>query len=157
MGSSATAGVVNFCAGLHTQSEVLHNGNHGSEQSNEHMHVVQPTYESTYHEVHKQELERLHACVQRPDGGTFMHTDLMWDRHIRLKGKGSDPWTPTPISVAYIPWARVEDFVKGEEARTDAPCKFVCQGKTSRKQGELMFPRWNSYSEVIRCLCNMYI
>jgi hypothetical protein len=84
-----------------------------------------------------------------------MHTDLLWASHIRMKGRRSDPRTPASVSVAYIPWGRVQDFVKGEEARCDAPCKFVCQGTTSNKQGDLMFPRWNSYSAVVRCLCNM--
>lgn len=154
MGSFATAAVVHNYAGLHTQSQVLHNGNHGSEQTHALMHAVQPTYESTYQQVHKQELERLHSNVQRPEGGTFMHTDLAWDRHIRMKGRGSDS-RPVLVWVAYIPWSRVEDFLKGEEARTDAPCKFVCQGATSHKHGELLFPRWNSYSDVIRCFCNM--
>ena len=152
MGSSATAAVVEYCVGLHNESQVLH---HGDEQTNGLKDVVQPTYESAYQQVHKQELQRLESCVQRPQGGTFMHTDLTWDRHIRVKRKGFDPRTPVAVSVAYIPWARVEDFVKGEEARTDAPCKFICQGTTSHKDGDLMFPRWNSYTEVIRCLCNM--
>ena len=95
---------------------------------------VQPTYESTYQEVHKQDLERIRSYVQRPEPGPFTHTDVTWDRLIRVKGRRSDP-TPL-VSVAYIPWARVDDFVKGEEARSDGPCKFVCQGTTFNKQGE---------------------
>ena len=153
MESSAPAAVVHNSLGLLNQSQVLHNGKHSSEQTNGLMDVVQPTYESTYQQEH--ELERLHSCVQRPPGGTFKHTDLAWDRHIRVKRMGSDPRSAVPVSVAYIPWSRVDDFVKGEEARTDAPCKFICQGVTSHKHGDLRFPRWNSFSDVIRCLCNM--
>ena len=117
--------------------------------------VVDPSYESTYHEAHKGEFERLRNLVQIPQAGTFMHSDLTWTRQIRLKGRRSDSRTQAPVSVAYIPWARVQDFVKGEEARTDAPCKFVCQGISTNEQGKLMFPRLNSYSAIIRCACNM--
>ena len=145
MGSLVTD-VVDCCAALHTQLDVLQNGEQG----------VQPSYESTYHEVHKQELDRVRSCVQSPPPGTFMHSDVYWASHTRVKGRRSDPRTPASVSVAYIPWTRVHDFVKGEEARADGPCKFVCQGRSSHKQGELKFPHWNSYSSVIRYLCNMY-
>ena len=155
MGSSVTDIVVHPSVVLHTQFDCLENGNHAAEQTHGLMQAVQPSYESIYQEVHKQDLELLRSCVQIPAAGIFMHTDLLWARHTRLKRRRPDPRTPTSVSVAYIPWARVQDFVKGEEARTDGPCKFVCQGTTSNKQGELMFPRWNSYSAVIRFLCNM--
>jgi hypothetical protein len=62
--------------------------------------------------------------------------------------------THAPVSVAYIPWSRVQDFLKGEEGRPDAPYKFVCQGTPSNQEGKLAFPLWNSYSAVIRCVCN---
>ena len=84
-----------------------------------------------------------------------MHSDLTWTRQIRLKGRWADSRTETPVSVAYIPCARVQDFVRGKEARTNAPCKFVCQGIASNEHKKLMFPRWNSYSAIIRCACNM--
>jgi hypothetical protein len=155
MGPSVTDAVVHSCQGLQTQMHSLQNGMLAEEQTHGLMQAMQPSYESTYQEVHKQDLERLRSCVQRPEPGTFMHTDLLWASHIRMKGRRSDPRTPASVSVAYIPWGRVQDFVKGEEARCDAPCKFVCQGTTSNKQGDLMFPRWNSYSAVVRCLCNM--
>ena len=131
--------------GTHTQLDVLGHGEQG----------VQPSYESTYHEVHKQELDRIRSSVQNPQPGSFMHSDVHWASDTRVKGRRSDPRTPASVSVAYIPWARVGDFVKGEEARADGPCRFVCQGRSYNKQGELMFPRWNSYSAVIRYICNM--
>ena len=84
-----------------------------------------------------------------------MHTELTWASDMRVKGRRADPRTVDTVSVAYIPWARVEDFVKGEEARTDAPCKFVCQGTPINDMGKLKFPRWNSYSAILRCVCNM--
>ena len=130
-------------------------GEHAADQTHGAKHGVQPSYESTYQEVHKLELDRIRSSVQRPQSGFFMHSDLMWTSHNRVKGRRSDPRTPALVSLAYIPWARVQDFVKGEEARTDAPCRFICQGRTFNQQGELMFPRWNSYSAIIRYLCNM--
>ena len=134
---------------------ILESGKQGAPETLGPMHGEGPSYDSTYQEVNKQELDRLRSCVQRPQPGSFMHADLMWATHIRQTGRRSDPRTPAPVSIAYIPWVRVEDFLKGEEGRPDAPCKFVCQGKTSNKPGALMFPRWNSYSSLIRCLCNM--
>lgn len=141
------------CAKMPT--EVLRNGDHGTEQTLCMPLAVHPSYESTYREAHKGEFQRLRSLVQTPHAGNFMHTDLSWARQIRVKGRRSDPRTHTAVSVAYIPWARVHDFVEGEEARSDAPCKFVCQGTPSNKQGKLAFPRWNSYSAVIRCVRNL--
>jgi hypothetical protein len=74
-----------------------------------------------------------------------------------MKGRRADPRNADTVSVAYIPWARVEDFLKGEEARSDAPCKFVCQGTPTNEKGKLMFPRWNSYSAILRSVCNMHL
>ena len=118
---------------------------------------MEPTYESCYEELHKAELDRIRSFVQTPDKGTFMHSDLAWTSHMRVKGRRTDTRSLAPVSVAYIPWARVEDFVKGEEARSDAPCKFICQGAPSHDRGKLKFPRWNSYSTVRRCVCNMQL
>ena len=109
-----------------------------------------------YQEVHKADFHRICTVVQTPNIGTFMHTNLTWACHMRVKGRRADPRTLAPVSVAYIPWARVEDFVKGEEARTDAPCKFICQGTPTNEKGKLMFPRWNSYSTIFRLACNMH-
>ena len=155
MGSSISGAVVHGSAGLHAQLPAVEYGQHAAEETHGLIRAVQPSYESTYRQKHNEDLDRLRSLVQRPHAGTFMHTDLMWASHIRVKGGRSDPRTPASVSVAYIPWERVLDFVKGEEARFDGPCKFVCQGITSNKQGELMFPRWNSYSAVIRWFCNM--
>ena len=133
------------------------NGGLGAPHTHGPMQCEGPSYVCAYQEVHKQELERLRNCVQRPTAGCFMHADLMWETHIRQTGRRSNPRKSAPVSIAYIPWVRVQDFVKGEEARPDAPCKFVCQGKTSNEQGALMCPRWNSYSAVIRSICNMSV
>ena len=117
--------------------------------------ALQPSYESTYQEVHKVEFERIRGLVQTPEPGTFTHKDLTWAIQIRAKGSGEGPRSHSEVSVAYIPWVRVPDFVKGEEARIDGPCKFICQGSPSTQQGKLTFPRWNSYSTVMRCVCNV--
>ena len=139
----------------HQPTEVLRDGDYGTEQTLRMPLDVDPSYESTYREAHKGEFQRLSSLVQRPEAGTFMHTDLSWGRQIRVKGRRNDPRTDALVSVAYIPWARVQDFVKGEEARTDAPCKFVCQGTSSNEQGTLATPRLYNYSAVIKCVCNL--
>ena len=146
MGSSAE---------LPSEVHVNLHGKHATERTLRHPLAVDPSYESTYREAHKGEFQRLLSLVQRPQEGNFMHTDLSWARQTRLKGRRTDPRTPAAVSVAYIPWERVQDFLRGEEARPDAPCKFVCQGTLSKKQMKLTFPRWNSYSDVIRCVCNL--
>jgi hypothetical protein len=116
---------------------------------------MEPSYDSVYQDVHRAQLHRISTLVQSPNIGTFTHTDLTWACDVRVKGRRTDPRTPKPVSVAYIPWARVQDFVKGEEARSDAPSKFVCQGAPTNASGKLMFPRWNSYSVIFRYFCNM--
>lgn len=141
---------------LPTEVDVTRDGDHATDHTLPSPLAADPSYECIYREAHKGEFERLLSLVQRPQAGTFMHTDLWWARQTRLKGRRTDPRTHVPVSVAYIPWSRVEDFLKGEEGRPDAPCKFVCQGTPSNQEGKLAFPRWNSYSTVIRCVCNMH-
>ena len=155
MGSFVTNADVHSPIAMHSEDHVLVHAEHGSEPTLCLMQHMEPTYESTYQEVHKAELHRIRSLVQTPNIGTFMHTDLTWSSHMHTKGRRTDLRTQAPVSVAYIPWARVEDFVKGEEAHSDAPCKFICQGAPSRGKGKLLFPRWNSYSAIIRCVCNM--
>ena len=121
-------------AELPTEVHVLRDGDHDTEQTIRTPLAVDPLYESIYWEAHKGEFERLRSLVQRPEAGTFMHTDLLWARQIRVKGRRTDLRTHAAVLVAYIPWARVQDFVKGEEAHIDAPCKFVCQGTPSNEQ-----------------------
>jgi hypothetical protein len=116
---------------------------------------LDPSYESVYQEVHMAELHRISTLVQTPNIGTFTHTDLVWASDVRVRGRRTDPRTRAPVSVAYIPWARVQDFVRGEEARTDAPSKFVCQGTSTNANGRLKYPRWNCYSAIFRYVCNM--
>ena len=120
---------------LPTEVHVLRDGDHFNEQTLRMLLHVDSLYESTYREAHKGEFERLHSLVQRPEARTFMHTDLSWARQIRMKGRRTD--LSAAVSVAYILWARVQDFMKGEAARIDAPCKFVCQGTPSNEQGKL--------------------
>jgi hypothetical protein len=142
---------------------VMLNGNHVSVHA-EHVSEpmlrppqhLEPSYESTYQEVQKADILRIRSLVQTPNMGPFMHTDVTWANHMHTKGRRTNPRTLAPVSVAYIPWARVEDFVKGEEARSDAPCKFICQGTATNDKGKLLYPRWNSYSAVIRSVCNMH-
>ena len=138
-------------------SHILLHGEHESEPPLCLPQHMEPSYETVYLEVHKAEFQHIRSLVQTPHIGTFMHVDLTWASHMRVKGRRADPRNVHTVSVAYIPWARVQDFVKGEEARTDAPCKFVCQGTPRNEKGKLMFPRWNCYSAILRYLCNMQL
>ena len=70
------------------------------------------------------------------------------------KGRRDSPMTHALVSVTYILWAKVFDFVKGKETRTDGPCKYVFWGTPLNQHGKLMFPRWNSHSAIMRCVCN---
>ena len=154
MGSFVVAAVLNSCTELHSVGHNLGDGNPGGERTHCMPVGQDPTYESTYRETHKGEFERVRSLVQRPGAGTFMHQGLTWARQIGLKGKGTNSTTHAPVLVAYIPWERAQDFVKGKEVRTDVHCKFVCKGSPSNKHGKLTFPRWNNYSAIFRCVCN---
>ena len=157
MGDRVCDAVVESSTALHTNAQLLAHEHVASQGSPRMPRGLEPSYASTYKEVHKKEFQRLRDLVQTPQEGTFMHKDLTWATQIRAKGRRAGPRTQDPVSVAYIPWVRVPDFVKGEEARVDGPCKFVCQGTPSNLQGKLTFPRWNSYSTVMRCASNMYL
>ncbi len=157
MWSCAIDVVVHSPIVVHSGDHVFVHAEHGSEPTFCPPQHMEPSYESTYQEVHKAEFHRIRSLVQTPHIGIFMHTDLVWTSHMRVKGRRTDPRTLAPVSLAYIPWAKVPDFVKGEEARSDAPCKFICQGAPSHDRGKLKFPRWNSYSTVRRCVCNMQL
>lgn len=157
MGSFVTDVVVHSPIVMHSKNHILVHTEDAQEPTLRPPQHMEPSYESTYQDLHKAEIHRIRSLVQTPNIGIFMHTDLTWTSHVRVKGRRSDPRTLTPVSLAYIPWARVEDFVKGEEARSDAPCKFVCQGAPSHEKGTLLFPRWNSYSTALRSVCNMQI
>ena len=157
MGSFVTDVVVHSPIAMHIEDHVRVPAEHVTEPACCPSQHMEPSYESTYKEVHKVEFQRIRSLVQTPNVGTFMHTDLTWASHMHTKGRRTDPRTLAPVMVAYIPWARVEDFVKGEETRNDAPCKFVCQGIESHDKGKLLFPTLKSYSCVIRCVCNMQV
>ena len=152
MGECVCDALVQCSTALHTDAQLLPHDHVASQRPPRVPRGLEPSYESTYQEVHKADLERLRGLVQTPEPGTFMHKDLTWAIQIRAKGRRDGPRTQGPVSVAYIPWVRVGDFVKGEEARIDGPCKFVCQGSPENIQGKLRFPRWNSFSAVMRCV-----
>jgi hypothetical protein len=138
-------------------SHVLVHGEHGSKPTFRPPQHMEPLYETIYQEVHKAEFYRIRSLIQTLNISTFIHTDLTWASHMRVKGRRADPKTLDTVWVAYIPWARVEDFVKGEEACSNAPCKFVCQGTPTNEKGKLMFPRWNNYFAILRCVCNVQL
>lgn len=155
MGECVTRAVVQPCSAKDTDVHVLGDEHLADELPPPMPRALQPSYESTYQEVHKAQLERIRTLVQTPEAGAFTHKDLTWAIHIRAKGIGEGPRSHAEVQVAYIPWVRVQDFVRGEESRIDGPCKFICKGSPSNHQGKLTFPRWNSYSTIMRCVCNV--
>ena len=155
MADFVTDAVVQSNLALHTDLDLIPDGHLDSQRPPGMSYGLEPSYESIYQDAHKAEFEWIRSLVQTPEPGTFMHKDLMWAIQTRAKGWRDASRTRAPVSVAYIPWVRVNDFVKGEEARIDGPCKFICQGSPLNIQGKLKFPRWNSYSAVLRCVRNM--
>ena len=156
MGDCNDDAVVDSSAALHTDARLPPHEDVATQRPPPMPHCLDPSYQSTFLEAHKADLQRLCGLVQTPEPGTFMHKDLTWTIRIRAKGRRDGPMTQNHVSVAYIPWVRVHDFVKGEEARLDGPCKFICRGTLSNQQGKLTFPRWNGYSADLRCVSNMY-
>ena len=133
MGDYVTDAVVKSCVDLQRDLHLPPDGHPSFKPTHCLSHGLEPSYESTYQEVHKAKVERLRSSVQTPAVGTFMYTDLTWTSQIRAKGWRAYPRVLALVLVAYIPWARVQDFVKGEEAHIDGPCKFVCQGTPSNQ------------------------
>ena len=155
MGDCVTSTVVQPCGALHTNVQVLPDEHFAFQRPPRMSRALEPSYVSTYQDVHKANFERLHGLVQTPGPCTFMHKDLTWAIQIHAKGFRDGPRTHAPVSIAYIPWVKVHDFEKGEETRIDGLCKFICQGSPSNQQGKLTFPRWNNYSTIMRCVCTM--
>ena len=77
--------------------------------------ALEPSYESTYQEVHKADFERLRGLVQTPEPRSFTHKGSDVGNPDPREGFTDGPMTHAPLLVAYIPWVRVHDFVKGEE------------------------------------------
>ena len=103
-------------ATLHSDVHLLADGHPTSNQAHCTLRGLELSYESTYQEVHKANFEQLRGLLHTPEPYTFMHMDLMWATQVGAKGRRHGSTTHAPVSVAYIPWARVHDFVKGEEA-----------------------------------------
>ena len=76
MGNCVTYAVVKSCVALHNNVHLLADGHPTSDQAHCTLHGLEPSYESTYQEVHKANFQRLCGLVQTPEPNTFIHMDL---------------------------------------------------------------------------------
>ncbi|KAE9459178.1 hypothetical protein C3L33_08916, partial [Rhododendron williamsianum] len=90
----------------------------------------------------------LNLPVQDPPSAEFSAAHLNW---IQVEGgrQGGD-------NIALIPYARVDDFVKGESANAECPASFRVESRRKRTQGSVSKPRVDGYLEytlyVARCI-----
>ena len=129
--------VVKSCVASHNDVHLLADGHPTSNQAHCTFYGLEPSYKSTYQEVHKADFEWLRGLVQTPKSYSFMHMDLTWATQIRAKGRRDSPKNHAPISVLYIPWARMHDFVKGEEALVPASLSVMAFHQTNNSGGAL--------------------
>ena len=80
--------LVKSCVALYS-AHLLAYGHPTSDQTHCTLRGLEPSYESTYQEVHKANFQQLHGLVQTPELDTFMHTDLTWATQILPKGGGT--------------------------------------------------------------------
>ena len=66
MGDCVVHAVVKSCVALHNDVHLLVDGHPTSNQAHRTLRGLQPSYESTYQEVHKADFERLRSLVQTP-------------------------------------------------------------------------------------------
>ena len=91
MGDCVAHAVVKSCVALHNDVHLLADGHPTSDQIHCTFCGLEPSYESTYQDVHKADFQRLRGLVQTPEPDIFMHMDLTWATHILPKGGGLVP------------------------------------------------------------------
>ncbi|MCO5613306.1 hypothetical protein L7F22_067582 [Adiantum nelumboides] len=88
-----------------------------------------------------------HIKVQYPVEGLFDATSLRWevvqDPHSKYNA----------LQVAYIPWARMEDFINGESAKEDWSTRFNVHWRRSKQENALKRPSADSYLTQIGFWC----
>lgn len=75
----------------------------------------------------------LNLPVQDPPCAEFSASQLKWVKIVGGRQGGDD--------VALIPFARVEDFVKGESSNADCPASFRIESRRRRREGSTSKPR----------------
>lgn len=81
----------------------------------------------------------LNLPVQDPPFAEFSAAHIKW---VKVEGgrQGGD-------DIALIPFARVDDFVKGESSNAECPASFRVESKRKRPEGSVSKPRVDGYLE----------
>lgn len=81
----------------------------------------------------------LNLPVQDPPFAEFSSAHIKW---VKVEGgrQGGD-------DIALIPFARVDDFVKGESSNAECPASFRVESKRKRPEGSVSKPRVDGYLE----------
>lgn len=88
----------------------------------------------------------LNLPVQDPPRTEFSASQLEWVKIVGGRQGGDD--------VALIPFARVEDFVKGESSNADCPASFRVESRRRRREGSTSKPRVDGYIEYTLYWCS---
>ncbi|KAI6680081.1 hypothetical protein NL676_033962 [Syzygium grande] len=83
----------------------------------------------------------LNHPVQDPPCAEFSASQLKWVKILGGRQGGDD--------VALIPFARVEDFVKGESSNADCPASFRIESRRRRREGSTNKPRSQEF--ILAC------
>lgn len=85
--------------------------------------------------------EILSLPVQNPPTLEFSSNDLVWSK---VEG-----WRDNLDRIALIPFARVDDFVRGESSNKDCPTRFHVEARRRRKQSANYKPKVDGILEYI--------
>ncbi|KAF2304507.1 hypothetical protein GH714_032833 [Hevea brasiliensis] len=88
----------------------------------------------------------LNLPVQDPPCAEFSATHIKW---VKIEGgrQGGD-------DIALIPFARVDDFVKGESSNAECPASFRIESRRKRSEGSISKPRVDGYLEYTLYWCS---
>lgn len=84
--------------------------------------------------------------VQDPPCAEFSAAHIKW---VKVEGgrQGGD-------DIALIPFARVDDFVKGESSNSECPASFRIESRRKRSEGSISKPRVDGYLEYTLYWCS---
>ncbi|KAJ7966088.1 Zinc finger protein [Quillaja saponaria] len=88
----------------------------------------------------------LNLPVQDPPSSEFSADHIKW---VKVDGgrQGGD-------DIAVIPYARVDDFVKGESSNAECPASFRIESRRKRPEGSISKPRVDGYLEYTLYWCS---
>ena len=85
--------------------------------------------------------------VQSPPIGSFDAAKLQWEARADPREKYQ------ALFIAYIPWERTQDFIEGENNRSNAPTNFKVEWTKNRKPNTLKRPNEDSYLRLTGYVC----